>query len=362
MTALGGGVTLASMPSTLRAAFDEELFMRTTTGPTSGTYFPVGGVVATAISNPPGSRECRRGGICGVPGLIAVAHSSPGSVANVENLEAGLVEAAFCQNDVAHWAFTGQNKFEASGPVNSLRAITRLFPEPVHIVVATNRWFHGQGVRDLKGLRISIDLPGSGTHADALLVLEAHGLSKDDLDLAEHPPGLAADLLAEGELDGFFLVSGAPATAVTQLAERSLITLVPLDGEPVQTLKEMNPFLTETKIPAGTYFNVAETDPFLTETKIPAGTYFNVAETATLSVDAQWLVAAVMPEEIVYKVTEALWDRRIQKLIRHGHTKGAEIKLRTALEGVGTPPLHPGAERYYLEQGFIWVSQREEAE
>jgi TRAP transporter TAXI family solute receptor len=342
MTALGGGVTLASMPSTLRAAFDEELFMRTTTGPTSGTYFPVGGVVATAISNPPGSRECRRGGICGVPGLIAVAHSSPGSVANVENLEAGLVEAAFCQNDVAHWAFTGQNKFEASGPVNSLRAITRLFPEPVHIVVATNRWFHGQGVRDLKGLRISIDLPGSGTHADALLVLEAHGLSKDDLDLAEHPPGLAADLLAEGELDGFFLVSGAPATAVTQLAERSLITLVPLDGEPVQTLKEMN--------------------PFLTETKIPAGTYFNVAETATLSVDAQWLVAAVMPEEIVYKVTEALWDRRIQKLIRHGHTKGAEIKLRTALDGIGTPPLHPGAERYYLEQGFIWVSQREETE
>ena len=167
-------------------------------------------------------------------------------------------------------------------------------------------------------------------------------MSKDDLDLAEHPPGLAADLLAEGELDGFFLVSGTPATAVTQLAERSLITLVPLDGEPVQTLKEMN--------------------PFLTETKIPAGTYFNVAETATLSVDAQWLVAAVMPEEIVYKVTEALWDRRIQKLIRHGHTKGAEIKLRTALEGVGPPPLHPGAERYYLEQGFIWVSQREEAE
>ena len=89
--------------------------MRIATGPTSGTYFPVGGVVATAISNPPGSRECSRGGICGVPGLIAVAHSSPGSVANVENVAAGLVESAFCQNDIAHWAFTGQAGFEASG-------------------------------------------------------------------------------------------------------------------------------------------------------------------------------------------------------------------------------------------------------
>jgi TRAP transporter TAXI family solute receptor len=342
MTALGGGLALGSIPSALHAAIDEELFMRIATGPTSGTYFPVGGVIATAISNPPGSRECRRGGICGVPGLIAVAHSSPGSVANVESLEAGLVEAAFCQNDVAHWAFTGQNRFEASGPVNSLRAITRLYPEPIHIVVATNRWFHGQGVRDLKGMRISIDLPGSGTQTDALQVLAAHGLSKNDLELAEHPPGLAADLLAEGELDGFFLVSGAPATAVAQLAERSLVTLVPLDQEPLQALKEMN--------------------PFLSETKIPAGTYFNVAETATLAVDSQWLVAAVMPEEIVYKVTEALWDRRIQKLIRHGHTKGAEIKLRAALEGIGSPPLHPGAERYYQEQGFIWVSQREQEE
>jgi TRAP transporter TAXI family solute receptor len=340
LAGLGGGLAVASLPSALRAVTDEETFMRIATGPTSGTYFPVGGVVATAISNPPGSPECGRGGICGAVGLIAVAHSSPGSVANVENIAAGLVESAFCQNDVAHWAFEGQAGFEAGGPLNSLRSITHLYPEAFHIVVAANRgMLH---VPDLRGRRISIDLPGSGTHADALLVLDAYGLSGNEVELVEHAPGLSADLLAQGELDGFFLVSGAPATAVTQLANQALISLLPLDGEPVQALKEMNSFLTETTIPSGTYFNV----PF----------------TKTLSVGAQWLVAAVMPEETVYNVTQALWDRRTQKLIEHGHKQGAEIKLRTALEGIAEPPLHPGAERYYQEQGFIWVSLRGQAE
>ena len=70
LSSLGGGLALGGIPSTLRAAIDEELFMRIATGPTSGTYFPVGGVLTTAISNPPGSRECSRGGICGVPATI----------------------------------------------------------------------------------------------------------------------------------------------------------------------------------------------------------------------------------------------------------------------------------------------------
>ena len=99
-------------------------------------------------------------------------------------------------------------------------------------------------------------------------------------------------------------------------------------------------------------------DTFLKEMTIPSGTYFNVPLTKTLSVGCQWLVSAEIAEDVVYQLVEALWDRRIKKLIKAGHAKGSEIKLRLALEEVAQPPLHPGAERFYQEQGFIWMTLR----
>ena len=106
-------------------------FFRIGTGATSGTYFSIGGLIANVISNPPGSRACDRGGSCGVPGLIAVAQSTQGSVENVKAIIDGQLESALAQADVAYWAYHGTGMFREQGPSRGLRAIAHLLLSPV---------------------------------------------------------------------------------------------------------------------------------------------------------------------------------------------------------------------------------------
>ena len=110
-------------------------FFRIGTGSTGGTYFPIGGLIANIISNPPGSRSCEKGGSCGVPGLIAVAQSTEGSVHNVDAIAVGEIESGLSQSDVAYWAYTGTGVYGQRGPVTQLRLIANLYPESLQIVV-----------------------------------------------------------------------------------------------------------------------------------------------------------------------------------------------------------------------------------
>ena len=103
-------------------------FFRIGTGGVAGTYYPIGGLIAGIISNPPGSRPCDKGGSCGVPGLIASAQSSNGSVANVEAVSKGQLDSAFTQSDIAFWAYTGTGIYEGKERVDNLRAIAGLYP------------------------------------------------------------------------------------------------------------------------------------------------------------------------------------------------------------------------------------------
>ena len=111
---LGGlGATLSGL--TLGgpgAAAQDITFFRIGTGGTAGTYFPIGGLIANAISNPPGSRACADGGSCGVPGLVATAVASNGSVANVAGIATGGMQSGFVQSDVAYWALNGIGIYE----------------------------------------------------------------------------------------------------------------------------------------------------------------------------------------------------------------------------------------------------------
>ena len=113
-------------------------FLRIGTGATSGTYFPVGGVLASAISNPPGSRPCDKGGSCGVAGLIAVAQSTDGSVENINGILSGALDSGLSQADLAYWAYAGKKDFKGRAKLakEKLRVIAHLFPESVHLVVA----------------------------------------------------------------------------------------------------------------------------------------------------------------------------------------------------------------------------------
>ena len=308
----------------------EMRFFRIGTGGVAGTYYPIGGLIADIISNPPGSRPCNKGGSCGVPGLVAIAQSSNGSVANVNAIDAGELESGFVQSDVAYWAYTGTGIFEDQGKVENLRAIANLYPESIHIVARRDAGI--ATVRDLAGKRVSLDEPGSGTLVDARIILEAFGLSEADLQAEYIKSSPAVTKIGEGQLDAFFIVAGYPTASVVELSSGAGAGLVPIDGPEVDALLERYQFFARDLIPAGTYEGIGETE--------------------TISVGAQWVVGAEVDEALVYGITKALWHDNARMLLDDGHAKGRSITLETALHGVGVP-LHPGAERYYRELGLL---------
>ncbi len=319
--AIIGGAAFAQAPQ----------FFRIATGGTSGTYFPIGGLIANAISAPPGSRACEEGGSCGAPGLIATAMSSNGSVANVNGIAGGTIESGFSQSDVAFWAHSGTGIWEDQEAVESLRAIANLYPESIHLVAAADSGI--AGVADLAGKRVSLDEPGSGTLVDARIILEAAGLSEDDIEAEYLKPGEAADRMRDGAMDAFFFVGGYPAGAIAELASQQDVVIVPIEGDAATSILTDYEFFAQDTIPAGTYEG-------------------QDADVATISVGAQWITSADQPEELVYEITKALWNDNTRALLDGGHAKGKVITAETALDGVGIP-LHPGAERFYREAGLM---------
>jgi TRAP transporter TAXI family solute receptor len=308
----------------------EMKFFRIGTGGVAGTYYPIGGLIADIISNPPGARPCDKGGSCGVPGLVAIAQSSNGSVANVNAIRSGTLESGFAQSDVAYWAYTGTGIYEGQPKVENLRAIASLFPESVHIVAHPDSGI--ESVADLRGKRVSLDEPGSGTLVDARIILAAFGLSEDDVEADYIKPSPAVAKMRDGELDAFFIVAGYPTGSVVELASSIGAELVPIDGPEVDALLEEY--------------------QFFARDEIPAGVYERVGGVPTISVGAQWLVGAEVDEELVYGITKALWHENARQLLDNGHARARAITLDTALDGIAIP-LHPGAERYYREVGLL---------
>lgn len=322
-------VTLAALPGAEVRA-QKITFFRVGTGSTGGTYFPIGGLIANAISNPPGSRPCDRGGSCGVPGLIAVAQSTQGSVDNVARIKAGSLESGLVQADIAYWAFNGAGIYKPKDAVKSLRAIASLYPESIHIVVRRNSKI--TSVRALRGKRVSMGEKSSGTLVDAKIILRAYGVRLREIKPHYLAAGAAADALREGKIDAFFLVAGSPVPAIVALAETVDIAMVPINGPKAASIKKKYPFFSSNVVPMGEYKGVPDTD--------------------TLTVGAQWLVDAKVDANVVYRITKALWHKSTGRLLARGHPEGKRITLETALKGVGIP-LHPGAERYYREAGVL---------
>lgn len=325
------GLALAAGLVASTATAQDMRFFRIGTGGTAGTYYPIGGLIANAISSPPGSRACDQGGSCGVPGLIASALSSNGSVANVNAIAGGTLESGFAQSDVANWAHSGTGIWEGKPAVDNLRAIANLYPESIHLVARADAGI--ASVADLKGRKVSLDEPGSGTLVDARIILEGYGLSEADVQAEFLKPNQAADRMRDGQMDAFFFVGGFPAGAIAELASQVKITLVPIEGDAAAAIRTKYPFFAADMVPAGTYEGVA-------------------ADTATLAVGAQWITSADQPEDLIYEITKALWNDSTRKLLDSGHAKGKAIRPETALAGVGIP-LHPGAEKFYREAGLL---------
>lgn len=308
----------------------EPHFFRIGTAATGGSYFEVGGIVASAISRPADGPPCGRGGSCGVPGLVVVAQATPGSIANLRSIDGGKIESGFAQADLAGWAYQGLRIFAPTGPLRQLRAIASLFPEATHLVVRADSGVHS--IADLKGKTVSLGEAGSGTAADAAVLLEAAGLGETDLTRKYLRPGPEAEELKAGTLDAFFLVGGYPVPAIRDLAAGVPIRLIPIEGKLIDALHKDFSFYYPTEIPAGTYPGLDTATP-------------------TLGFSALWLVNADVNADLVYAITKSLWNPATAKLLSDLDPIGKEIVLARALDGLSVP-LHPGAARYYREVGM----------
>ncbi len=314
----------------LPAPAQEISFFRIGTGAISETHFPVGGLIANVISRPPGSRPCDKGGSCGVEGLVAVAQSTHGSVANIQGIEADRLEAALVTADVAHAALTGTGPF-AGKPALKARAVAMLFPDTLHLVVRADAGI--DSLKDLRGKRVALGEKGSGTLVDAEIVLGAHGLRLRDIKEQYLRPGAAADLMAKGGLDAMFVLDGAPVPAIQELALSTPVRLIPIAGPPVDKLRDRYPFFRAGSIPASTYQGVDE-------------------PVASLDVGLVLMLSSEVDDETAYGLTRALWHPASRKILASGHPRAAALALDADLELMGLP-LHPGAKAYYLDMGLL---------
>jgi TRAP transporter TAXI family solute receptor len=292
-------------------------FFRIGTGGTAGTYYPIGGMIANAVSQP--------------GKIIVTAQATNGSLANVNGIAGGAMESGFSQSDVATWAQTGKGLFEGKPSISELRLIANLYPETIHVVVKK-----GSGIKsiaELKGKRVALDEPGSGTLVNARLVLAAYGLKETDIKPEYIKPNQASDKMKDGALDAFFFVGGAPAGAIAELASSGAgIELLPIAGAQADTLRRGSPFFANDSVPAATYKDVAAVN--------------------TLSVGAQWVTSAKADTETIYQITKSLYSEATQKALAAGHAKGKLITVKNAVQGAGIP-FHPGAERFYKEAGVL---------
>ncbi len=325
---LAGGALCPFLGSAPARAQDM-MFFRIGTGGAAGTYYPVGALIANIISNPPGSRPCDKGGSCGVPGLVAVAQSSEGSVANVEDVNGGFIESAFCQSDIVFSAYHAYGLFEDRKPLTNIRLIANLYPETVQILVRSDAGI--ATIEDLRGKRISLDTEGSGTLVDARIVLEHFGLVDADMEVEFLQAGPAAARLREGTLDAFFVIAGTPTASVADLIAGGVANLL--------------------AIPDVAAIELMVAYPFFSLAVIPEGTYPGTGSVSTLSVGAQWIVSPMLDDDLVYGITSALWNENSRKLLDSGHPAARQIKLANALQGAAIP-LHAGARRYYEEVGL----------
>jgi TRAP transporter TAXI family solute receptor len=315
---IGMGIGLTALSAVGVAVAQAPAFFRIGTGGTAGTYYPVGGAIANALSSP--------------PQLVVTAVASNGSVHNVNSIVGGTAESGFSQADVAYWAYTGTGVYDGKGRVEELRSIANLYPESVHVVV--RKGLGAKSIADLKGKKVSLDEPGSGTLLNARAILAAYGITEKDITPEYLKPNQAAEKLKDGAVDAFFFTGGYPAAAISELASAGGgVDILPIDGAGAEKLRK--------------------DFPFFSADAIPAGTYKDVGAISTVAVGAHWVTSAKIPEATVYAITKGLWSDKTRAALDAGHAKGKMIRPETALAGVGGVPLHPGAEKFYREAGLL---------
>jgi len=329
LTALGSLAACAAVPVHGAIAQDVKV-VRIATGPIDTTEFPFGGLVANAISNPPGSRDCERGGNCGVPGLIANAVSTEGAWANLKAVMRGDVDMGLSQADVVNWSFYGVGDFEGQETLTRLRVLARLYPSTIHLIARKGAKI--AAVKDLAGKRVAVDGEGAGTRFTVKAVLAAYGVRSSAVQMRPMNVSAAATALKDNKIDALFMVSGAPVLALQDLSRTTPFNLIPLGGEAALKLTHALPFYTLDAIPANAYGEHPEIATVAVATVLVARDDFN--------------------EELGFGIARAIWHERNKALFESGHPRGRLMNRSLAARGLGVP-IEAGAARYYIAQKLM---------
>ena len=280
------------------------------TGGESGTYYAYGTVLAQYVSNN--------------TDLNITAISGNGSKSNVEDLDAGDVQLAFCQSDIMSYAYAGSNGFD--NKVDSFSAVCALYMEDVQIVTCDPAI---KTAADLKGKTISVGAVGSGTYFNAIDVLTAYGMTLDDFTPVYQSFGDSTESLKDNKIDAAFVVAGAPTTSIVDLSTAKQAYIVSIDDEHIDKLIAMS--------------------PYYSKHVIPAGTYGDAPEAQTVAIAAMVLVRDDVDETVVYDFISTIFNNKAA--VADAHAKGNDLDPAFASR-VTSVPYHAGAAKFFTEKGI----------
>ncbi|MBS7691106.1 TAXI family TRAP transporter solute-binding subunit [Pseudomonas lalucatii] len=290
-------------------------FINILTGGTSGVYYPIGVGLSQLYSN-------------GIEGSKTSVQATKASVENLNLLQQGRGELALALGDSVADAWNGVEDAGFKAPLKKLRAIAATYPNYIQIVASKESGI--TSLADLKGKRISVGAPKSGTELNARAIFEAAGLSYEDMGKVEFLPyAESVELIKNRQLDATLQSSGLGMAAIRDLASTLPITFVAIPAE--VTAKIGNAAYQPAAIPAGTYDG-------------------QEVEVATVAITNILVSHEGVSDEVAYQMTKLMFDN-LERL-GTAHSAAKDIKLESAAKNLPIP-LHPGAERFYKEAGAL---------
>jgi len=292
-----------------------EQFVNVLTGGTSGVYYPLGVALSTNIGK-------------ALPNVKTSVQSTKASLENLNLLQTGRGEIAFTLGDSLSDAWKGNAEAGFKTPLNRLRGIAAIYPNYVQIVARADAGI--KSLADLKGKRISVGAPRSGTELNARTIFQAAGMSYADFSKVEYLPfGESVELMKNRQLDVTLQSAGLGVASLRDLATSVDIVVVPI---PAEVVKKTN-------------------DAAYIPATIPANTYKGqTGDVVSAAVQNYLVTHEGVSNDTVYAMTKALWTGLDNLVAAHSAAKA--IDLKRALEGMPLP-LHPGAEKYYKEVGVL---------
>jgi len=311
---LGAGAGLATLGVLGLRAARAETFVNILTGGTSGAYYPIGVALAGAIDKT-------------VAGAKSSVQATKASVENLNLLQKGQGEIGFTLADSASQAFAGNEEAGFKAKLDKLRLIAAIYSNYVQIVASAESGI--KTLADLKGKRISVGAPKSGTELNARAILGAAGLKYEDFAKVEYLAfAESVDLMKNRQIDVTLQSAGLGVGSIKDLAASIAIVVVP--------------------VPADIVAKVG--DPAYQAAEIPAGTYTGQdAAVPTASIQNLLVSHDGVSEDLAYGMTSALYGNLEMLTAAHAAAKGIKLDANAAK---GPLPLHPGALKFFKEKGF----------